>query len=114
MSGEVVLARGDRDAQLAAASPISLGRPPGAGSAASGQSDVVALQETFGLQSVEVELGLMPGDAYCFGGLVSADRFSLRAHEPVQQPANRIGQGTDAGHVPIDHPASRSPNGQRS
>ena len=102
LGDDLVLARRKGDGELAVGSAVALGGASGPGSGASGQPNVVGLEQSLGLQPVEVELGLVPGNADCSRGLIAAYRFALGADVLIQLAAHRIRQHADPGYVPLE------------
>lgn len=90
LSGELVLAVGQRDADLAGTAPVQLRRSPGARAASPTQPRVLGCQQTFRFELVEVKLGLMHRHPDRIGGLLAAHRYRLCGHERVKAAAHGI------------------------
>jgi hypothetical protein len=115
VTGEFVVTGRNGYGELSATPSVSLRGPPGAGPGASSQPNIVGLEQPLCLQSVEVKLRLMTGDANLVCRLVTSHGLILRTDVLIQLAAYGVGQDADTLDVPVEalH-ATAFPNGQMS
>jgi hypothetical protein len=102
VASQLVVSGWKSNSELAATSAVALGGAPGTWPSATGQPDIVGLEQTFCLQTVEVKLRFVAGNANRCCRLIAGNGLSLGTHEAIQLAAYGVGQRTDTCHILVE------------